>query len=133
MFLKELKSNNKELFLQLSIHAALSNNIIEDTQKDVLNLYCEEIGINNYELEVKMDLDEILEKINIDTTYREKKIIILEIMALIMADSVYDLDEKRFMEDIIKKLDISDEVLDEAINLVNKFNLIFNDMIGFID
>ena len=133
MFLKELKSNNKELFLQLSIHAALSNNIIEDTQKDVLNLYCEEIGINNYELEVKMDLDEILEKINIDTTYREKKIIILEIMALIMADSVYDLDEKKFMEDIIKKLDISDEVLEEAINLVNKFNLIFNDMIGFIN
>ena len=133
MFLKELRSNNKELFLQLSIHAALSNNIIEDTQKDVLNLYCEEIGINNYELEVKMDLDEILEKINTDTTYREKKIIILEIMALIMADSVYDLDEKKFMEDIIKKLDISDEVLEEAINLVNKFNLIFNDMIGFIN
>lgn len=73
MFLKELRSNNRELFLQLSIHAALSNNIIEDTQKDVLNLYCEEIGINNYELEVKMDLDEILEKINTDTTYREKK------------------------------------------------------------
>ncbi|MGV3073742.1 hypothetical protein ACEE21_01430 [Clostridium baratii] len=133
MFLKELRSNNKELFLQLSIHAALSNNIIEDTQKDVLNLYCEEIGINNYELEVKMDLDEILEKINTDTTYREKKIIILEIIALIMADSVYDLDEKKFMEDIIKKLNISDEVLDEAINLVNKFNLIFNDMIGFIN
>lgn len=133
MFLKELRSNNKELFLQLSIHAALSNNIIEDTQKDVLNLYCEEIGINNYELEVKMDLDEILEKINNDTTYREKKIIILEIMALIMADSVYDLDEKKFMEDIIKKLDISDEVLEEAINLVNKFNLVFNDMIGFIN
>ncbi|MGV3220044.1 hypothetical protein ACEE95_10305 [Clostridium baratii] len=133
MFLKELRSNNKELFLQLSIHAALSNNIIEDTQKDVLNLYCEEIGINNYELEVKMDLDEILEKINTDTTYREKKIIILEIMALIMSDSVYDLDEKKFMEDIIKKLDISDEVLEEAINLVNKFNLIFNDMIGFIN
>lgn len=133
MFLKELKSNNKELFLQLSIHAALSNNIIEDTQKDVLNLYCEEIGINNYELEVKMDLYEILEKINADTTYREKKIIILEIMALIMSDSVYDLDEKKFMEDIIKKLDISDEVLEEAINLVNKFNLIFNDMIGFIN
>ncbi|WWU64266.1 hypothetical protein QJR26_14695 [Clostridium baratii] len=133
MFLKELRSNNKELFLQLSIHAALSNNIIEDTQKDVLNLYCEEIGINNYELEVKMDLYEILEKINADTTYREKKIIILEIMALIMSDSVYDLDEKKFMEDIIKKLDISDEVLEEAINLVNKFNLIFNDMIGFIN
>lgn len=133
MFLKELRSNNKELFLQLSIHAALSNNIIEDIQKDVLNLYCEEIGINNYELEVKMDLDEILEKINTDTTYREKKIIILEIMALIMSDSVYDLDEKKFMEDIIKKLDISDEVLEEAINLVNKFNLIFNDMIGFIN
>lgn len=54
-------------------------------------------------------------------------------MALIMADSVYDLDEKKFMEDIIKKLDISDEVLEEAINLVNKFNLIFNDMIGFIN
>lgn len=48
MFLGKLKEENKELFLQLSMHAAMSNSELAKEEEIVINEYFEELGIRNY-------------------------------------------------------------------------------------
>lgn len=61
MFLNELSNEEKNLFIDLCIYGAESNQIFADEEKAMINAYCTEMQINvsdNYKAE--KELEELL-------------------------------------------------------------------------
>lgn len=120
MFLRSLSKEKGEMFLQLSVHAALTNNDLAIEEKEIISGYCEELGIKDYKIEIKTDLDRLLNEIKESSTEEEKNIIVFEIAALIMADREYDDKEQAFIKSVKDKLDISDDKLNTMFELIKE-------------
>lgn len=120
MYLSQLDLNKKKLFLDLSIHAAMSNNNFGEEEKLIVNSYCNEMGLQKSEYLATKDLDTVLHELKEICSPREVNIILVEITALIMGDGVYDTLEKDFMKRIQATFEISDEKLENTILAINK-------------
>lgn len=120
MYLSQLDLEEKELFLDLAIYAALANNEFADKEKEIVDAYCVEMGMENSSYEPKLELDEVLEKISKKCTKVELNMIIVEILALVRSDDTYDSLEEAFVEKIHHTFDISDEKLELIYGAINQ-------------
>lgn len=121
MFLNQLNEVTKESFLKLCVHAALSNGIFANEEKETLYAYCREMNVKENIPDTPETLDELLEKINGETSDKEKNIYILEILALIKSDGIYDDKEREFMKKLAYRLGFSEETLVKYNNLLEKY------------
>lgn len=121
MFLNELKATTKEGFLKICVYAALSNEVFAEEEKDTLFAYCREMDINEHIPETQESFDELLDKLNVDATKQEKNIIILETLALIKSDGVYDDDENDFMNKLVCGLNLDKNILEKFEKLLDKY------------
>jgi len=105
MFLNRLNSEEKIAFLELAHHIARSDNDFSETQKSIIEKYCLEMQINDIEYsEDTFDIYATLGKIK---DRRSRKIIILEIMALIYSDNFLHEEERKVLEKILEEFDLS--------------------------
>ena len=131
MFLNRLNDKKKRLFLDLCIHATWADGITSDAEKITIDAYCREmeIGQNNYE--ASQDLQEVISRLRAECSASEIMIIMIEIMALMMADKNYDSPEKEFMKNLQNNFSLSDDTLEEirrkTENLLSAF-LILNEL-----
>lgn len=128
MFLNELKKENKELFLDLCNYAALSNEIMEETEKEMIYAYCREMNISGKIPESKESLEQIIEYLEKNTSEKEKNIIILEILGLLRADGIYDEKEKEFMVILQKGLKVKEQKVKQLNHLLKTYTSICNDL-----
>ncbi|WP_240329071.1 hypothetical protein, partial [Helicobacter suis] len=105
MFLGALSVEEKKAFLQIAHHFAWSNHDFSDAQKGVIATYCVEMQIEDvvYHAET-FDLKETL---SIFKQKDHQKIVLLETMALAMADRLTHLEslhegEKAVLDTMIK-------------------------------
>ncbi|TYQ15703.1 UNVERIFIED_CONTAM: hypothetical protein Cloal_2186 [Acetivibrio alkalicellulosi] len=119
MYLSQLDLKKKELFLDLSIHGAMSNNNFAQEQKSIVDAYCNEMGLPKSNYSTKRDLDSVLIEIKDICSPREKNIVLIELMALILGDGIYDTMEKEFVKKIQNIFQVSDEKIEEVILSIN--------------
>ena len=122
MFLKLLNVDAKEKFLKLCVFASNSNGFLENRE---MNLK-EEIP------ELTESFEDLMSEMNDVMSLKEKKIVLLEILALIKCDGVYDKKEKEFMEKIISKFGFEDIALDEYNDLLEKYMQIGKELFELI-
>lgn len=133
MFLGLLNKGTKDLFLELSIHAALANRVLATEEEEIILQYCNEMNIPMKEIKKTMDEETLVSKLSNDILMVEKRIVIIEIVALVLADEVYDEEEKDFLNRLVKSMGLDAKALEEASNLVKRFNNIFEEMNNFIN
>lgn len=124
MFLSYLNKVNKEGFLKICVHAAVSNEIFADEEKLAIAAYCREMDLNIHEPEVSEEFQDLLKDLKASTTKEEKNIIVLETLALVKSDSIYDEKEKEFMRKLIDGLGISNSELTKFEKLLDKYTQI---------
>ncbi len=112
MYLSRLSNEAKELFLDLSIHAADANREFSDSEKNVIDSYCKEMDLPKSDYSAKRDLDEVLEGLKVCTN-EEKNIIFIEILGLLGSDDIYDVLEKNFISNLQKSFDFENGKLFE--------------------
>ena len=104
MFLNRLRKKEKVIFLKLAHCMARSNNNFDSIQKNIINGYCMEMQIKDIEYDAKkFNLGKELSKIKSKKT---KKIILLEIMALVYSNNKIDSEEQEILDFIIKQFNI---------------------------
>lgn len=133
MFLGLLNKGTKDLFLELSIHTALANRVLATEEEEIILQYCNEMNIPMKEIKKTMDEETLVFKLSNDISMVEKRIVIIEIVALVLADEVYDEEEKEFLSRLIKSMGLDVKDLEEASNLVNRFNSVFEEMNNYIN
>lgn len=132
MFLNYLQEDNKEYFLKVCVHAALANEIFADEQRETLDAYCREMNLESHIPDINESFLDLLKVVSENTTSAEKNIFVIETLALIKADGVYDEKEKTFMKKLIKELNVSEDKLEEFTVLLNKYIAIGEELFSAI-
>ena len=125
MFLNQLSEREKKVFLELTVHVSNSNGVFADEEKAMIQEYCKEMEIKEFNMDNIVPLEEIIGEIK-KSSLHIKKIILLEILGLVYADGTYA-DEKSFVLNFVKEIGLSDEtaeaqtvVIKEYLNVLQK-------------
>lgn len=105
MFLNRLKKKEKVAFLELAHHIAGSDSDFSEDQKSIITKYCMEMQIDDIKYdENKFDIYKTLSKIK---GHASKKVVLLELMALIYADNFLHEEERIVLEKILEEFGLS--------------------------
>lgn len=132
MYLNELASEQKELFLDLCICLSESDEDFSQEEKDTIDKFCIEMG-NTARYVANNDVEMTLDKLNDISSDVEKRSITLEIMGIVLADGSYDDGEKAILEKLASKFSIEYSEIEKMIQVISdlykiygKFNLFLN-------
>ncbi|ANV97455.1 hypothetical protein BBW65_00875 [Helicobacter enhydrae] len=110
MLLHLLDREEKVAFLEIAHHFAWSNDNFSDSQKEVISAYCAEMQIEDIEFDKdKFDLNTTLKAFK---DKEHQKIVLLETMALAMADNITHLEslhegEKEVLKTMVETFGLS--------------------------
>jgi len=92
MFLSQLNSDEKGAFLKLAHYIARCDGDFSEAEVNTISTYCIEMQIEDIEYnDSKFDLESILNKFKSEES---RKIVLLEIMALIYSDGLEEREQK---------------------------------------
>ncbi len=119
MYLSRLSDKQKEYFMDLCIIASKINSEFSDDEKIYIRQYADEMNIEpRYSTE--LDLDKVLDSLNDISTSSELNGIFIELIALLMCDGSYDVEENDIAKTVAKVFKISDEEFDGAKEAIYK-------------
>ena len=124
MYLNKLTDEQRQLFLDLCIHAAMTNEDFDRTEKELIRQYCGEMGIADVRYTPEKPFDEVCGKLAEICTMADIKVIILNIATLILSDNIYDESEKLFMRTLARKLKLSRDDYEEAVDYVKQLTAV---------
>lgn len=100
MFLNRLALQEKEAFLKLAHHIAHVDDDFSNKERDIIDKYCMEMQIDDVEWsENSFDLSSVLDVFQEES---HKKIVLLEIMALVFSDGHLHQAEEKTLDDIVQ-------------------------------
>ncbi|MDD6991511.1 MAG: hypothetical protein PUI48_06765 [Oscillospiraceae bacterium] len=126
MYLNRLNEEQKNLFIDLCIHASLANNNFADEEKNMIDLYCEEMNLKEHRYTANNSMDDAVSKLVAISTNEELRIVLLEISALIISDNVYDNDEQNFMNSLVERIGFSEDKVSEMMGCLNELTAVYN-------
>ena len=131
MFLSNLNSNQKNLFIQLAIKAAESNGIVPIEQKNMLKAFAMEMSISPV-YTTDRDTEDIINELIASSNERELKIILFEILGIIVADSVFDEKEKVFVGHVVEKCNLNTALIDQMVKLLDDYANVFKSIVDVV-
>lgn len=132
MYLSELSSKQKELFLDICVSLSKTDNNFAEEEKRVIQSLCEEMNIvPKYETE-KASAESLCE-ISAISTEREKRIIFIELLGIVMADKKIATEEESFMYYVLDIFKINRSELKVAVDLVNELYDVYEKFANFLD
>lgn len=132
MFLRELKDEQKGLFLDLCLSLSLSDNEFSNEEKDMVKQLCAEMMIKE-RYEVLSDMKPALEKLTPISTKREKRIMLIELAGIVLADGKYAEEEKALLNEIGEKFSVSSAEIDEMMNIVLELYGVYKKIGSFLN
>ena len=112
MYLNYLEENEKVAFLKIAHIVALSDGNFCENEKVIIGSYCNEMGMNDIELNTQNDSIDILS--NEFRNEQSKKIVILELMSIIHANGEFKESEKNIINQLTKKFAINDKYIKDV-------------------
>lgn len=128
MYLNRLNPEQKELFLDLCIHAAMANGEFASDEREMVESYCEEMQLLIPRYETEIDKDTAIEKIKEISTPQELKMILLELTGLILSDNICDEEEKSYISDFATKTGIDEACVDKAIRILTDLKSVYSEI-----
>lgn len=123
MYLSELNEKQKGRFLDLGIILAAADNDFSEAEKKAIHLLCYEMRIKDrYKPEVSFE--EAVQFFIAEADQHIRRVVILELLGIAIADSVYEAREQELIAKTVKAFSISDEEIKEISNtLVQLYEL----------
>lgn len=125
MYLNRLSSEQKNIFLDICIHAANANNDFADEEKLYIRQYCEEMQLPEIRYETDSDLKELIPRLVKVSTRAELKMITIELLGLLLSDHCYDAFEKEFMDYFLKETNITNQEFQQMFDTLNELNVLY--------
>lgn len=129
MFLGNLNFKQKKIFLGLAKKILVVDDGIIDNEEEIyLRTICNEmyLGIDDEEDIALNELSKIY------SSNEEKRLILVELIALAYSNGEYHKNEKAFILDVIEYFELKKSILDEIENLVRIFFETQNKIVNFI-
>ncbi len=127
MFLNTLNNEEKTMFIDMAVHVSQSNGIIEEKEQSMLDLYCNEMGINSYNRTELHSIDEIKTLFS-SSSESAKRIAVFELLGLGYMDGNYDELETSIIKDFATSIGLTKETY----NRLNRDIEDYTTVLGFI-
>lgn len=125
MYLNRLSAEQKNIFLDICIHAANANNDFADEEKLYIRQYCEEMQLSKVRYETDSDLKELIPRLVKISTRAELKMITIELLGLLLSDHCYDDFEKKFMDYFSKETNLTSQEFQQMFDVLNELNKVY--------
>lgn len=125
MYLNRLSDEQKNIFLDVCIHAANANNDFADEEKLYIRQYCEEMRLPKVRYETDSDIKELIPRLVKISTKSELKMITIELMGLLLSDQCYDSFEKEFMDYFSKETELTNQKFQQIFDALNELNALY--------
>lgn len=132
MFLKRLNQIEKEAFVSLAVKAAEANGQFADEEYQMIEEYCEEMGIAFFDARNVKPMDDVI-RVFADSEEQHKKIAVMEIIGLMYADGGYDTDEKAFVGKFADGIGVSQETVKKSEDTLAKYIDMTRDLLDCIE
>ena len=119
MYLKKLLETQKESFLDLCIILANRDANLAKEEKTVIDAFCEEMNIP-FRYEARKGTDEAIHELASISSPEEKRIIVLELLGLVVADGKILEEERAFIKDVISAFGLEEKEVEELLPVLNE-------------
>lgn len=110
MFLMDLKSPEKFAFLHLAHYLARTDGFFSQSEQEIINKYCIEMGIDDILFDPEdFDLERTIGQFK---SHQSQHIVMMELMLLIYSDSQFNAKEHQFVTKIASFFDIDNVELE---------------------
>ena len=131
MYLQELNSKQKELFLDLSINLALADDEFSQKEMDAICLLCEEMNINK-RFSACSTLDSATDALIAENDKKAQRIIIVELLGIAIADDVFEKCEKEVIENLASAFAIGSSEIEAASKAIMNLYDTYKVLNGFV-
>ncbi len=132
MYLASLSNEKKHLFLDLEIHMSKIDGDFSEEEKRIIDTHCAEMHIDNNGYENELSIDEIFHKLREECAVAEKKIVFLELVAVVLADGIYDSKEKMIVNNLARNLAMTEKDVTQAFDIVTNLKKYYKACAEFI-
>ncbi|MGL1890600.1 MAG: hypothetical protein OCD02_03190 [Spirochaetaceae bacterium] len=119
-----LKKEYHKSFLQLAYNSIIVDGVIADEELNIFDNLKSEVQLNEY-IPGEIPSSDVLNDLK-NITLKEKKIILIELLGILLCDDIFADKEKDFLNVIAKEWNLSEALIEEAVEWVNNFNTIIN-------
>jgi tellurite resistance protein len=130
MFLQILQDEEKEAFIDLARLAAGCNGSVSDEEEIMIEQFCAEMGMDMPMSHAKT-FDEVIGVFK-NSPAPNRKTVVLEIIGLLVSDGAFDETEKSYIEKIASALDVSNDQVEEMMELTGRYLHVLNDLLCVI-
>lgn len=106
--------------MSLSVHVANSNGILADEEKEMIQEYCREMGLDSFNVKDAVPMEDVL------TVFKQsdlhiRKIVLFEILGLAYADGEYEDTEDDFIIQFATAIGLNKETVEEQETLLVEY------------
>lgn len=133
MFLNSLSPEEKDIFMKLASAIIKADGIVEESEKQILAAYANEMQIPTCDINVEYDVEAAIKKTAESSTVQAKRIIFLELMALSLADGNYNDKEEALMQRIADMFGLDKTFIELAITLEDAYIASYMSLVHFVE
>lgn len=131
MYLHLLSETNKASFMAIARAICAADGNFSDSERFMLDIYAKEMGLAS--IESSIAADEAVTTLAETGSDKEKRIIVLELVGLSLADADFSAEERAFLQAIVEKFNISEEFVSQCETAVGRYLDLqneFNQLVG---
>lgn len=133
MFLNSLNSTEKDNFMKLAVAVIKADGVVEESEKQILSAYANEMQIPVCNLDEQYDTDSIIKVFAMTSTLQTKRIIFLELLALAFADGNYAAEEKALVQQLADAFEFDRAFIEQAINLEDAYVAAYMSLVNLVE
>lgn len=133
MFLNSLNPTEKDNFMKLAVAVIKADGVVEESEKQILSDYANEMQIPVCNLDEQCDADNIIKEFAMTSTPQTKRIIFLELLALAFADGNYAAEEKALVQQLADAFEFDRAFIEQAINLEDAYVAAYMSLVNLVE
>ena len=133
MFLNSLNPTEKDNFMKLAVAVIKADGVVEESEKQILSAYANEMQIPVCNLDEQYDTDSIIKEFAMTSTLQTKRIIFLELLALAFADGNYAAEEKALVQQLADAFEFDRAFIEQAINLEDAYVAAYMSLVNLVE
>lgn len=133
MFLNSLNPTEKDNFMKLAVAVIKADGVVEESEKQILSAYANEMQIPVCNLDEQCDADSIIKEFAMNSTPQTKRIVFLELLALAFADGNYAAEEKALVQQLADAFEFDRALIEKAINLEDAYVAAYMSLVNLVE
>ena len=133
MFLNSLNPTEKDNFMKLAVAVIKVDGIVEESEKQILSAYANEMHIPVCNLDEQSNADNIIKEFAVNSTLQTKRIVFLELLALVFADGNYTAEEKALVQQIASAFELDKAFIEQAINTEDAYMAVYMSLVNLVE